>query len=307
MLMIHTMNDVAYKAFGLTISSDFVLPELPQMEIEGNNIDVVVTKADLVDEWLSTDKFWKYYSVTETVFMIKIPGVAICKVENGKAIFVSPIEGSNEDQIRLYILGTCMGAILMQRRILPLHGSAIAINGKAYAIVGESGAGKSTLASAFMERGYRLLSDDVIALSITEKNIPMVTPAYPHQKLWQESLDHFGMESDQLQSIYNRETKYAVPVIDHFEAQQLPLAGVFELTKTESDAISLSPIQNLERFPLLLAHTYRNFLISRSGLMEWHFGICTAIVNQIKVYQLCRPTTRFTTNELVELIVNEIK
>ena len=37
----------------------------------------------------------------------------------------------DEDIIRLYILGTCMGAILMQRKILPLHGSAIAINGKA--------------------------------------------------------------------------------------------------------------------------------------------------------------------------------
>ena len=38
-----------------------------------------------------------------------------------------------------------MGALLMQRKILPLHGSAIAIDGKAYAFVGDSGAGKSTL------------------------------------------------------------------------------------------------------------------------------------------------------------------
>ena len=57
-----------------------------------------------------------------------------------------------------------MGAILMQRKILPLHGSAIAIDGKAYAIVGDSGAGKSTLASAFLKRGYQLLSDDVITV-----------------------------------------------------------------------------------------------------------------------------------------------
>ena len=50
-------------------------------------------------------------------------------------------------------LGTCMGALLMQRKIFPFHGSAIAINGKAYAIVGDSGAGKSTLASAFLKKG----------------------------------------------------------------------------------------------------------------------------------------------------------
>ena len=38
-----------------------------------------------------------------------------------------------------YLLGTCMGTILMQRKILPLHGSAIEIEGKVYAIVGDSG------------------------------------------------------------------------------------------------------------------------------------------------------------------------
>ena len=54
----------------------------------------------------------------------------------------------------------------MQRKVLPLHGSAIAINGKAYAIIGDSGAGKSTLALAFLNRGYRLLTDDVIAVSL---------------------------------------------------------------------------------------------------------------------------------------------
>ena len=67
-----------------------------------------------------------------------------------------------------------MGAILMQRKILPLHGSAIAIDGKAYAIVGDSGAGKSTLASAFLNKGYQLLSDDVIAVSLSKKIFHML-------------------------------------------------------------------------------------------------------------------------------------
>ena len=51
--------------------------------------------------------------------------------------------------------------------------------------VGDSGAGKSTLASAFLNRGYQLLSDDVIPVSLSQNHIPMVTPSYPQQKLWQ--------------------------------------------------------------------------------------------------------------------------
>ena len=41
-----------------------------------------------------------------------------------------------------------------EKDILPLHGSAVAINGKAYAFMGNSGAGKSTLASALINQGY---------------------------------------------------------------------------------------------------------------------------------------------------------
>jgi serine kinase of HPr protein (carbohydrate metabolism regulator) len=76
-------------------------------------------------------------------------------IQEGRSIIVSPLEEYKEDVIRLYILGSCMGAILMQKRILPLHGSAVAIDGKAFAIIGESGAGKSTLASAFISRGFQ--------------------------------------------------------------------------------------------------------------------------------------------------------
>ena len=78
-----------------------------------------------------------------------------------------------------------MGALLMQRKILPLHGSAIAIDGKAYALIGDSGAGKSTLASAFLNKGYQLLSDDVIAVSLLNKKYcQLFIPSYPQQKLW---------------------------------------------------------------------------------------------------------------------------
>src|SRR5690625_2580817 len=152
--------------------------------------------------------------------MFQIEAVAIYLVKNGNEIFVSPFADAEVDQIRLYILGTCMGAILLQRRILPLHGSAVAIDGKAYAVVGNSGAGKSTLASAFLNRGYQLLSDDVIPVTLSDEGIPIVTPAYPQQKLWLKSLERFGMSSDHLRPIIGRETKFAVPVSTQFVKEQ---------------------------------------------------------------------------------------
>ncbi|MBM7618258.1 energy-coupling factor transporter ATP-binding protein EcfA2 [Bacillus tianshenii] len=248
-----------------------------------------------------------HFFINENLTVFNIPNVAIFLIQNGNEIFVSPHEGAAEDQIRLYLLGTCMGAILIQRRILPLHGSAIAINGKAYAIVGDSGAGKSTTASALLRLGYELISDDVIPVSFNEQGIPMVTPAYPQQKLWQESIDEFGMESSNFRPIIDRETKFAIPVSSQFCDTALPLAGVFELIKTEDETLTFSSVTGLERFHLLFQHTYRNFFIPRAGLMEWHFQTSAKMVNKMSFYRIQRPTSYFTTDKITDFILTNME
>lgn len=304
--MINTVNEFTYKAFGLSVSSYIHLPELQEISIKKNLVDIVIEKADLTSIWSELSELSDYFCVKEDYILFRVPNSAIFLIQNGNHILVSPYEDTDEDEIRLYILGTCMGAILMQRKILPLHGSAVAIDGKAYAIVGESGAGKSTLASAFINRGFHLISDDVIPVSFNEENIPVVTPSYPQQKLWIESLDQFGMESSQFRPIIDRETKFAVPVSKQFASEPMPLAAVFELVKNENNEIEFQPIQKLQRLHMLFKHTYRNFFIAGSGLMQWHFDTTAKIVNHVILGQLHRPTSRFTADDLTDLILTTI-
>ncbi|RKQ33478.1 ATP-binding cassette domain-containing protein [Oceanobacillus halophilus] len=303
--MIILIQKNSYKAFGFNIESEFTLPEL--FSDKSFSYDIKIKRGNLTNRWFELSKPKQYFYVTNNLCMFEVPEVAIFKIENGNTITVSPYENAHEDQIRLYLLGTCMGAILLQRNILPLHGSAIVIDGKAYAIVGDSGAGKSTLASAFLRRGYQLLSDDVIAISLDKENQPIVTPSYPQQKLWQKSLDHFGMESTHFRPVIQRETKFAVPVKNQFITKPMPLAGIIELTKKESGLPEIRSIQVLERLYTLYAHTYRNFLIGRSGLMEWHFETTAKMANKIDFYQIKRPEDQFTANELVNLILNNVQ
>lgn len=296
----------SYKAFGLTITSDFTLPELQSMNLNNTEPDVQVMKTNLSFEWTKLVGKDNNLIVKPNFVMFRVPGVAIYLINNGNEIFVSPLDESEADQVRLYILGTCMGAILLQRKVLPLHGSAIAIDDKAYAIVGDSGAGKSTLASAFLNKGYQLLSDDVIPVTLSNDNMPMITPAYPQQKLWLNSIEQFGMNSDHLRPIINRKSKFAVPVSSQFANKPLPLAGVFELVKSENEEIDIHPIHNLERLHTLFYHTYRNVFVERLGLLEWHFNTIANIVSSIKMYQLNRPVSRFTANDLVNILLSKI-
>ncbi|WP_318505235.1 aldolase [Bacillus sp. T3] len=305
--MIEVQKKINYEAFGLNVFSEYPLPELPQYIGKKETADVVIEIGDLSLLWNDLDAKPERYLMVGNSLIFQIPSVATFYIQEGKKITVSPLMGSDEDEIRLYILGTCMGAILMQRRVLPLHGSAVAVDGKAYAFIGDSGVGKSTLASAFLENGYELISDDLIPVSISSDNIPFIFPAYPQQKLWQESLDEFGKESSKYRHVYKRETKYAIPVRSKFAKVSLPLSGIFELVKTEGENIEIHPINGLERLLMLNLNTYRNTLIARLGLTDWHFNTITGIAKQVETFQLKRPNSRFTAYQLVERILLQLK
>ncbi|MDD9266537.1 aldolase [Paenibacillus sp. GCM10023248] len=305
--MLDIKQKLIFKAFGLTISSDMDLPELIKMndQLEVTDIEILIDP-ELTSLFFELSDNPQKFLIKENLIMFHLPEIATFSIKEGRRITVSPMIGAEAGEIRLLVLGTCMGAILMQRGIFPMHGSAVAINGKAYAIVGDSGAGKSTLASAFLNQGYELLSDDVIAVSLQEGNSPYVIPSYPQQKLWQDSLSNFGMECSNYQSLYGRVNKYYVPVAARYHQEPLPLTGVIELVKSEADTIEIRRIEKLSRFSPLFYHTYRNFLIQGMGLTEWHFKTSVCILQHIKMFQLSRPVSGFTAPQLVSTILETL-
>jgi len=304
--MLQSRDQTIYTAFGFSITSEIPLPELPQSTRQADDIDIHISLRDLTALWVELSDSRSYFVVTKHMIMFKIPDVAIFCVEDGENIFVSPFRDADVDVIRLYLLGTCMGALLIQNNIIPLHGSAIAIDGKAYAIIGESGAGKSTLATALLSKGFQLLTDDVIAVTVSETNVPYVIPSYPQQKLWLETLNYFGMGRDEYRPVFQRETKFSIPVSAQFTDQPLPLAGVFELVKKEKGDIEMQKVEKLQCLQTLYLHTYRNFLVKRLNVMEWHFNQCIQIANCVKTYRLLRSDSIFSVSRLANLALSTI-
>ncbi|WP_154991638.1 HPr kinase/phosphorylase [Priestia megaterium] len=301
--MIGIKKKYAYDAFGLNILSELPLPELNCLVSPGDHIDVSIK--------LSKDKIEleqkKGFTVLSHYVAFKVPNLAVFSIKSGKEIAVEPLKDFDEAKARLYVLGTCMGVILMQQQTLPLHGSAIAIDGKAYAIVGNSGAGKSTLASAFIQKGYKLISDDVIPVTFSNDRTPMVQPTYPQQKLWEESLNEFGIDSRKYNPLFERETKYSVPVKNSFHNQSIPLAGIFELVKGSGESVEIRQTNGLEGFRILLHHTFRGSLLQRLGLKEWHFIYSSELLKSVNTFQVTRSSSNFTPYESVTKILNTMK
>lgn len=295
-----------YNAFGLFLKSEILFPELVELNESRSSFDVIVEFEDLSELFDDLNKGNRFFIVEDKIIMFKLPEIAIFCILGHSKIMITPLENYDEDIVRIWILGTCMGAILMRNMIFPLHGSAVAIQGKAYAFIGESGAGKSTIASTFLKNGFHFLTDDIIAISFKEDNTPVVIPSYPQQKLWEESLNYLGMERKNYRSIFGRENKFCIPV-DNYISKPLPLHGIFELEKYEKSEPQLTEVMNLEKFKTLFTHTYRNFLIERLNLIDWHFQMSAKILNKVNLYKFERPVSGFSGNKMLDTFLNSIE
>ncbi|CAM4140585.1 ATP-binding cassette domain-containing protein [Paenibacillus alkaliterrae] len=295
-----------YRIFGLNIRSKIVLPEAYEIHGIISEFDVEIElnppQEDCQDQFTTAN-----YRFDNGRFLFHVPETAFYSITSGAHITITPYPGADEAKIRLFLLGTCMGVLLMQRGILPLHGSAVVIDGKVYAIVGESGAGKSTLAAAFARVGYPLMTDDVIAVSLSnDSSAATVYPSYPQQKLWEESIEQLGLLSQNYSTIYQRVNKYAVPIQYQFYREPLPLAGVVELTKVFEPEPSIKAYNRLEGLHVLNVHTYRNSLLHLLNLQQWQFQSIARLASQLPVYQLRRPVDGFSAFNLVDQIVSLI-
>ncbi|WP_191561456.1 aldolase [Metabacillus idriensis] len=297
-----------YLAFGYKINSQIEFNELPFLVGDRKYPELDILLVDLKNELSNFKNNGEVeFQINKDKVSFLVPKIALFSIDSANIIKVYILNEQRMDVVKLFTLGTCIGILLLQRNILPLHGSAIEIHGNAYAFIGHSGAGKSTLASAFIQKGYKLISDDVIPVTVDSSNQPVVIPAYPQQKLWKESLEEFQIDSTQFKPLFERETKFVIPVTDHFSTKEIPLVGVFELTKTsENDAVEITSISKLQSLRTLYFHTYRNFLLNDMRLIEWHFKFTANILEKIFVNKISRPISRFTTDELVLQILKSV-
>ena len=86
---------------------------------------------------------------------------------------------------------------MIQRDFLLLHANALSKNGEAILCMGHSGDGKSTIAYNLVQQGWKLLSDDLVALNSSLE----VLPGIPRIKLWDDAISHFHIKRENLKRV----------------------------------------------------------------------------------------------------------
>jgi len=279
-----------YIVAGLTISSEFPLPELMPHSPEAAGADVEIRCGPVPDSLPGAIQASSAAQISPEAVILEISSVGRFFVRAGKEIRVAPCPAVKAEDLRLFLLGSAFGAIYFQRGYFPLHASVVVINGGAVAFSGNPGAGKSTMAAWLNSQGYPLLCDDVCVIRFDDEQQPLAYPAFPRLKLWNDALAAFGIDHGNLQRDYSRADKYHLSASGEFRLEPAPLKHI-NLLKFSDDLADpyIEDIGPADAVPLLRDNTYRFQYISGLGLTRKHFLDCVRLARNTQTHFLVRP------------------
>jgi hypothetical protein len=302
-----TDKHYSYNCFGLNIDSEFECPEFFSAEFSGE-ADVNIRFDQAPDTLDNPKAFGVRYQVKPGEFLLLVDDVARYLVRDGKEILIDPAEGSDHDSIRLFLLGSALGALLQQRGMLVLHGSVVDVGDHCITFVGHSGQGKSTLATAFSQQGYKLLGDDLCVIKFSNDNNgpAMVYPGYPQTKLWHDALEQLNQDPETLLRIRPEISKRKLPIHSVFSREPKPLSHLFQLGTYNGDTVQCSQLRGADIIECLKTHSYRKQYIIGHGMEITHFKQCIALVQQITAFNLKRPSNNlFYLDEMITCVAAE--
>ncbi len=291
-----------YRAYGLCFGSTFPLPELGE-EVVGKP-DISVDYGDVPKELESPSAYGIAWQASPGMALLSVSEVARYLVLKDQRVLIEPLAGSTESEVRIFLFGSVLGAILHARQMLVLHSSVIQTKKGAVLFMGNSGAGKSTLAAAFLKRGYSILSDDKAGIILDDSGVAQVMPGFPTIRLTSETVNMLGFSVNEAE-LSPGIGKFVLPV-EQFGNEPITIYAAYAIAAHNEDEILLKDLDQLEQFAALNRYTYRRKFLHDAGRKQEHFRVLGAVADQIKVRGLLRPMNSSRIDDLVSSIEEDL-
>ena len=274
-----------YRLYGMNVDSEMELPELVPADFAEADISIVSGSVPTkLDEPVAKGVL---YECAPSRFLFRMEGIASFLASDGCHIQVQPEAGAQPEDIRVFLLGSVLGAVLHQRGMLVLNASVVEKDGRALIFAGRSSVGKSTLAAGLSQRGYRVVADEMAVFSFSNGS-PLVEPGPPYLKIWHDVLKRLGHPISELQRIRSRVMhRYFLPVAT--PECPIPVASLSLLNFWNKEELSFEVLEPMVAFGNLLRVTYRGAYYEGLGPSQAYFQAAQKVISQIPMFNLTRP------------------
>ena len=305
------MKKFSYLVYGLKILSDIECSELVVLdELQEHEYDVLIEVHPVSSEIHEKIEDGWYSNYRNESMWFHIPQVATYWMQDGNYISIELCPNVDIKMAKQYLLGSCLGMIMLQRNMIAIHGGTIVFNGKGIVFTGDRGAGKSTITSALRLKGYPFVADDVSSVEVGQRHF--IHPGFPQQKLCQDAMHQLGYKLDEFKTLMSdTQMKYLIPARESFVYDKVPLHGIVELKVVDDiHEIQVELLKGQEKLMTIYNNIYRIEMKRFAGVNPEYFKKCVEIAKEIPVYRIYRPKGVMTVDAQIKwleetFLVNE--
>lgn len=301
---------MVFRIFDISISCAFPIPGLPVLEQDSADWQVSLSNQALKEgevEWFhhwqtpTGDKVMSCARFGQAYFL-RFIGLACFSIDfNLRQISIFPENDCPQVSLAHLLIDQVIPRALCHLGRVVLHASAVELDdGHAVAFTGPSGQGKSTLASAFVNDGCGLLSDDCLLLENRDGEV-YVMASYASLRLWSDSTEAVAREdhakgvrfsemahyTDKTQVLFGKEDRSAPP--RWVKLNRLYLLET-ETLQTDASPVQITPAGGMATIMALIESLFALDVVSDKAVQK-SFEIVQQVASGVKVQRLAYPRT----------------
>jgi len=237
-------------------------------------------------------------------FSLNWPGKVQAHVEDGREIRVARVTDFDDIRCGRLVSHSLMSAVLHQRDMLPLHGSAVVVGGdRAVAFLGDSRAGKTEVALAVAASGGTLIADDVCAVGVGTGR-PVVVAGSNLVAAWPDTWGRwpgwFTHAADPCGKVLSASD---VPE----SLRSVPLAAILVLAIGNTSDVQCEPMQGVSALRRVRHHLHHLSAVRPMGLEVSHLAQLSSCVAQVPVWRLRHPGRQDMAAAVCEQVVTWVE
>ena len=289
----------SYSVYGLRIISDTPF-DLPADEVQARTdrpapiAFVSACDDDFAAAAMSTVEAFACRELPDGRIYLCWPGwYEFIVASDGSRVAHRPLDGCSRTVFDNFLFAQVLGVALVRRGREPLHAAVVEVGDGAIGFLGDCTFGKSTLLASFLERGYRLVTDDMLMVE-HHHGEPHAMPGTGRIKLLPDSAGRFLPHAGGGLPLNPMTTKRSF-VLDHGSRRgsSLPLRMLYVLPDPDereaAASIDILPASRAEMVRELVTNTFVIHLVDKDRIAR-QFDAAAQLASSLDGYRLRYPS-----------------